>query len=121
MKGLWDKQCFRRWKRCELASNDSVFGSRFHYHIKRDGATGQVINCKVQLVVMGHRMTEGEDYEDAFAPVPHATSARVIIPLAAADDLEQHSCDLAQAFIQSDKLEEGVNGRIFINQPKGSC
>mmetsp|Transcript_23114 Transcript_23114/g.54805 ORF Transcript_23114/g.54805 Transcript_23114/m.54805 type:complete len:111 (-) Transcript_23114:2112-2444(-) len=65
-------------------------------------------------------MKEGEDYEDAFAPVQHATSARVIISLAAADDLELHSCDLAQAFIQADKLDEGVNGRVFITQPKGS-
>eukprot|EP00961_Rhodomonas_salina_P262470 3547040-Rhodomonas_salina.1 len=68
---------------------------------------------------MGHRMTEGEDYIDLFAPVPHSTSARVIISLAAALDLELHSCNLAQAFIQADRLEGGVNGRIFISQPKG--
>eukprot|EP00961_Rhodomonas_salina_P095771 1287924-Rhodomonas_salina.1 len=59
---------------------------------------------------MGHRMTEGEDYIDASAPVPHSTSARVIISLAAALDLELHSCDLAQAFIQADHLEGGING-----------
>eukprot|EP00961_Rhodomonas_salina_P124053 1671916-Rhodomonas_salina.1 len=64
-------------------------------------------------------MKEGEDYEDAFAPVPHATLARVIISIAAAEDLELHSCDLAQAFIQADKLDEGVNGLIFISPPKG--
>eukprot|EP00961_Rhodomonas_salina_P274573 3709602-Rhodomonas_salina.1 len=64
-------------------------------------------------------MTEGEDYIDAFAPVPHSTSARVIISLAAALDLELHSCDLAQAFIQADRLEGGVSCRIFITLPKG--
>eukprot|EP00961_Rhodomonas_salina_P290263 3922393-Rhodomonas_salina.1 len=64
-------------------------------------------------------MTEGEDYIDAFAPVPHSTSVRVIISLAAALDLELHSCDLAQAFIQADSLEGRVNGRIFITPPKG--
>eukprot|EP00961_Rhodomonas_salina_P269963 3647107-Rhodomonas_salina.1 len=68
---------------------------------------------------MGNRIKKGEDYEDAFAPVPHATSARVIISIAAAEDLELHSCDLAQAFIQADKLDEGVNGSIFISPPKG--
>eukprot|EP00961_Rhodomonas_salina_P242288 3272945-Rhodomonas_salina.1 len=119
MKGLWDKGCFRRWKRSALEKDDRVFGSLFHYHIKRDGKTGLVTNCKVSLVVMGNCMKEGEDYEDAFAPVPHATSARVIISIAAAEDLKLHSCDLAQAFIQVDKLDEGVNGRIFINPPKG--
>eukprot|EP00961_Rhodomonas_salina_P118094 1589317-Rhodomonas_salina.1 len=64
-------------------------------------------------------MTEGEDYINVFAPVPHSTSACVIISLAAALDLELHSCNLAQAFIQADCLEEGVNGRIFISLPKG--
>eukprot|EP00961_Rhodomonas_salina_P240341 3247321-Rhodomonas_salina.1 len=65
-------------------------------------------------------MKEGKDYEDAFAPVQHATSARVIISITAADDLELHSCDLAQAFLQAEKLDEGVNGRVFITPPKGS-
>eukprot|EP00961_Rhodomonas_salina_P147828 1989748-Rhodomonas_salina.1 len=35
-------------------------------------------------------------------------------------DLELHSCYLAQAFIQADKLDEGVNGRVFIRPPKGA-
>eukprot|EP00961_Rhodomonas_salina_P193837 2616955-Rhodomonas_salina.1 len=91
MGWLEQKGCFRKWKRRDLAPNDQVFGSRFHFHIKRDGATGQVTNCKVSLVVMGNRMKEGEDYEDAFAPVPHACSAWVIISIAAAEDLELHS------------------------------
>eukprot|EP00961_Rhodomonas_salina_P272721 3685261-Rhodomonas_salina.1 len=64
-------------------------------------------------------MKEGEDDEDAFTPVPHATSARVIISIAAAEDLELHSCDLAQAFIRADKLDEGMNCSIFISPPKG--
>jgi hypothetical protein len=68
---------------------------------------------------MGNRMTEGEDYEDAFAPVPHATSTRIIVSMAAAMGLELHCCDLAQAFIQADKLPEGVNGRVFIRPPAG--
>eukprot|EP00961_Rhodomonas_salina_P037015 497742-Rhodomonas_salina.1 len=35
-------------------------------------------------------------------------------------DLELHSCNLAQAFIQADKLEEGVNGWIFVCPPQGA-
>eukprot|EP00961_Rhodomonas_salina_P165719 2232939-Rhodomonas_salina.1 len=52
-------------------------------------------------------MKEGEDYDNVFAPVPHATAARAIISIAVALDLELHSCDLAQAFVQVDKLDEG--------------
>eukprot|EP00961_Rhodomonas_salina_P247178 3339486-Rhodomonas_salina.1 len=65
-------------------------------------------------------MKEGEDFIDSFAPVPHAISGRIVISLAAAMDLELHSCDLAQAFIQADKLEEGVNCHIFIRPPQGA-
>eukprot|EP00961_Rhodomonas_salina_P300892 3940250-Rhodomonas_salina.2 len=92
MDWLNTKGCFKKWKHQDLAPNNSVFGSRFHYHIKRDAKTEHITNCKVRLVVMGHRMTasEGEDYIDAFAPVPHSTSARVIISLAAALNLELH-------------------------------
>lgn len=34
-------------------------------------------------------------------------------------DLELHSCDLAQAFIQADKLDKGMNGRVFVQPPQG--
>eukprot|EP00961_Rhodomonas_salina_P257635 3481416-Rhodomonas_salina.1 len=46
IRGLWDKGCFKKWKCSELKDNDRVFGSLYHYHIKRDGSTGQVTNCK---------------------------------------------------------------------------
>eukprot|EP00961_Rhodomonas_salina_P141415 1903868-Rhodomonas_salina.1 len=69
---------------------------------------------------MVNNMKEGEDYVDSFAPVPHATSGLIIISLTEAMDLELHSCDLAQAFIQADKLDEGVNGQIFVRPPQGA-
>eukprot|EP00961_Rhodomonas_salina_P083135 1116895-Rhodomonas_salina.3 len=52
---LNSKGCFKPWKRQDLPPNNSVFGSRFHYHIKCDAKTGQITNCKVLLVVMGHK------------------------------------------------------------------
>eukprot|EP00961_Rhodomonas_salina_P275180 3717634-Rhodomonas_salina.1 len=70
MEGLWKLGCFKKWKCGDLLKNNSlrVFGSRFHYDIKCNRASGQITNCKVQLVVMGNNMKEGEDYVDAFAP-----------------------------------------------------
>ena len=55
-------------------------------------------------------MKEGEDYNDSFAPVLHATAGRVVIAMAAVDDMELHSWDMFKAFVQADKLPEGVNG-----------
>eukprot|EP00961_Rhodomonas_salina_P245283 3314285-Rhodomonas_salina.1 len=50
MDGLWKCCCFKRWKRSDLLASDRVFGSRFHYNIKCDRATGLITNCKVRLV-----------------------------------------------------------------------
>ena len=47
MDGLWKRGCFKIWKRKDLLKNDRVFGSRFHYNIKRDATTGHITNCKV--------------------------------------------------------------------------
>lgn len=68
---------------------------------------------------MGHKMKEEEDYEDSFAPVQHATAGCMMISISAAIDLHFHSCDMLQAFVQADKLPEGVNGRGFIQPPVG--
>eukprot|EP00961_Rhodomonas_salina_P107033 1441140-Rhodomonas_salina.2 len=83
-------------------------------HIKRDAATGLITNCKVSLVVLCNRMEEGTDYEDSFSPVQHAVASRIIMSIAAAADMELHCLDLSQAFIQADKIEEGVNCSFFI-------
>jgi hypothetical protein len=34
-----------------------------------------------------------------------------MLSLAVANDYELHACDIEQAFLQADKLPEGVNGR----------
>eukprot|EP00961_Rhodomonas_salina_P218663 2955124-Rhodomonas_salina.1 len=46
MDGLWKRGCFKEWKRGDLLKNNRVFGSRFHFDIKRNGASGQITNCK---------------------------------------------------------------------------
>jgi hypothetical protein len=65
-------------------------------------------------------MEKDIDYHDTFSPTPGATSARTIISLATAHDMELDSVDFTQAFIQADRLPEGVNGRFFIRPPPGS-
>eukprot|EP00961_Rhodomonas_salina_P046413 622947-Rhodomonas_salina.2 len=120
MDYLWLHCCFKPecWKWSELLASDRVFCSGFHYSIKQDGATGQITNCNLRLVVMGNRMQE--DYGDSFVPVLYATSGCIIIAFAAAQDLELHSCYLVQAFIQADKLrlDKGVNRQSLSSSHK---
>lgn len=63
-EGLWERQCFRKWKSSYLDPSDRVFGSRYHYKIKHNNQTGCIACFKVRLVVQsqGHKMKEGEDF-----------------------------------------------------------
>jgi len=69
-------------------------------------------------------MQQYVDYKDTFSPTPDSTATLTIISTGTAEDLELHSvdftqADFTQAFIQADRLTEGVNGRFFISPPPG--
>ena len=65
-------------------------------------------------------MEKGIDFDDSFSPTPGLAVGRFMLSLAVANDYELHACDIEQAFLQADKLPEGVNGRYFIQPPPGS-
>jgi hypothetical protein len=65
-------------------------------------------------------MEKGKDYLQNFSPTPDIAITRIITSIPAANDLEFHSIDIEQAFLQVNKLMEGVNDRYFVNPPPGS-
>ena len=65
-------------------------------------------------------MEKGKDYLQKFSPTPGIAIARIITSIVAANDLDLHSIDIEQTFLQADKLMEGVNDRYCINPPPGS-
>eukprot|EP00961_Rhodomonas_salina_P257186 3475591-Rhodomonas_salina.1 len=81
-------------KIADLQQGTKVFGSRFHYKIKRHSDTMQLKKPKVRLVVQGNQMQEGEHYEDAFAPVPRTTATRILMALAVGNNMHLHSMDI---------------------------
>jgi len=72
------------------------------------------------MIVRGFEMEKGVDYVANFSPTPGLAVARLMMSLAIANDMELHKIDIEQAFLQTDKLDEGVNGRYFINPPPGT-
>jgi hypothetical protein len=56
-------------------------------------------------------MEKGVDFDDSFSPTPGLAVGRFMLSLAVANDYGLHACDIEQAFLQADKLAEGVNGR----------
>ena len=119
-QGLWEKGVFKKWNRSDLLPNDRVFTSRYVYKIKRSAKTGEAYRFKARMIVRGFEMEKGVDYVDNFSPTPGLAVARLMMSLAVANDMELHKIDIEQAFLQADKLDEGVNGRYFINPPPGS-
>ena len=119
-QGLWEKGVFKKWKRSDLLPNDRVFTSRYVYKIKRSAKTGEAYRFKARMIVRGFEMEKGVDYVDNFSPTPGLAVARLMMSLAVANDMELHKINIEQAFLQADKLDEGVNGRYFINPPPGS-
>jgi hypothetical protein len=65
-------------------------------------------------------MEKGVDFIDNFSPTPGLAVARLMMSIAIANDMDLHKVDIEQAFLQADKLDEGVNGRYSINPPPGS-
>jgi hypothetical protein len=70
--------------------------------------------------VRGFQMEKGVDFDDSFSPTQGLAVGRFMLSLAVANDYELHACGIEQAFLQADKLPEGVNGRYFIQPPPGS-
>ncbi len=75
-------------------------------------STGAVQRYKACLVVKGFHQREGVDYHEVFAPTGKYTTLRVLLAIAAAEDMEVHQLDIKTAFLNSNLDEE-----IYIEQP----
>ena len=122
MEGLFRRGCFKKHYLKDLSSEQRqhIFGCRFHHKMKRHTKTGKLKSFKIRLVVMGNNMEKGEDFTDAFAPVPRSTAGRLLMSIAAALDLEMHCVDFSQAFIQADWADlPDKQPQVFVRPPQG--
>jgi hypothetical protein len=67
------------------------------------------------MIVRGFEMEKGVDYVDDFSPTPGLAVARLMMSLALANDMELQKIDIEQAFLKTDKLDEGV---ILLEVPR---
>ena len=77
-------------------------------------ADGSIERYKARLVIKGFYQREGIDYNAVFAPVVRTSTVRLFLSIVASYDLECHSIDIKNAFIQGD-----VEEQIFMRQPDG--
>jgi len=90
----------------------NVIKCKWVFKVKRT-ATGQPL-FKARLVAKGFSQKEGIDFTDTWAPTARQATARCILHLAAAQDLEIHAMDVDQAFLQGD-LDE----TLYMEPPAG--
>ena len=101
------------WKLVPRPKDRKVISSGWAFHEKK-GASGEIIQYKARLVAKGYSQVYGVDYLDTFAPVAKLASLRIILAIAAAEDLEIHQMDVVAAF-----LAGYLELEIYMEQPEG--
>lgn len=96
-----------------IPENARIMSTKWLFRIK--WAQGVIERFKARLCVRGFEQIEGIDYHDIFAPVIRLTSLRILLAIAAYDDLELEQIDIKTAF-QYALLDED----IYIYAPEGS-
>ena len=86
--------------------------SKWVFKHKKD-EIGRIVRFKARLVAQGYTQVYGLDYLDTFTPVAKLASLRIILTIAATEDLELHQMDVVAAFLAGD-WTKGDN-------PKDSC
>ena len=101
------------WTIVKLPPGQMVVPSKWVYRIKHK-ADGSVERFKARLVAKGFAQRPGIDYFETFASTMRHATIRVILALAAIEDLELRSVDISHAFINSE-----IDTDVYMAQPYG--
>ena len=91
----------------------NIVSNKWVFKVKRL-PNGQVDRYKARLVARGFSQQYGIDYEETFAPVVRMESLRVLLAIAAVEDLEVHQMDVITAYLAGDLEEE-----VYMELPAG--
>ena len=101
------------WTIVKLPPEKMVVASKWVYRIKHN-ADGSVERFKARLVAKGFTQRPGIDYFETFASTMRHATIRVILALAAIEDLHLRSVDVSHAFINSE-----IDTEVYMAQPCG--
>jgi hypothetical protein len=76
------------WIETSLPEGRKAVGCKWVFKVKTD-ADGNVVKYKSRLVAQGFSQVPGVDYMETFAPVSRTTSLRLLLTIAATNDLEE--------------------------------
>jgi hypothetical protein len=101
------------WELTTLPPGRQALSGKWVYNLKR-GAEGEILRHKARFVVRGFEQQEGVDYNETFASVVKPMSYKMLLAIAAAEDLEIEQMDIKTAFLYGEIDEE-----IYVSQPEG--
>jgi hypothetical protein len=101
------------WEIVDLPYGEKAIGSGWVFKVKHN-VDGSIERFKARLVAKGYSQRPGLDYNESFAPTFRPATLRIIMALAAVEDLELRSMDITSAFTNGDLDEE-----IYMKQPEG--
>jgi hypothetical protein len=93
-----------------LPAGKRALPSHFIFSVKRDG------RFKARLVAGGHRQQPGVDFTQTFAPVCMYRTLRIMLAVAARENLELRQFDIKTAFLHGELQED-----VFVRAPAGAA
>jgi len=101
------------WDLVDIPAGRKPIGHRWVFKVKRDEA-GRIVKYKARIVAKGYSQIPGTDFEETFAPVADWNSIRVVLTIAAADNMELVQWDVETAFLNGD-----IDKELYMTQPEG--
>ena len=121
-KDLWHKACEEEmkahrlngtWEIVKLPPGKHAIGSRWFMKVKTN-ADGSLDRYKARMVAKGYSQCPGFDFKETFAPTVRYSTIRIILAIAALEDLELHSLDISYIYLNGELEEE-----IYMRQLEG--
>ena len=97
---------------CQTVDQKAI-GSGWVFRVKHN-ADGSIERLKARIVAKGYSQRPGLDYNESFAPTFRPATLRIMMAMAAVEDLELCSVDITSTFIDGD-----LDGEIYMKQPEG--
>jgi Reverse transcriptase (RNA-dependent DNA polymerase) len=101
------------WTLVKRPDGANIMSSKWVFKIKRL-PSGQISRYKARVVARGFSQQYGVDYYETFAPVVRMESLRILLAIAAIEDLEVHQMDVVTAYLTGVLPEE-----IYMAPPQG--
>ncbi|KAH9743695.1 hypothetical protein KPL70_003390 [Citrus sinensis] len=104
----------RTWILVKKPQNKRLVGCKWIYKIKEGTVDGEPPRYKARLVAKGFTQKHGVDFNEVFSPVVKYSSIRILLAIAAYNDLELDQMDVKTTFLHGNLEEE-----ILMDQPEG--